>query len=174
MMTRLAAFNMKFLLALVLAAGGFSAGCSSKEDKKISTIRLHLEVNPQMVRRSHPVPILRGEPVMVNVEDVPFLYEAYVDQAEVVQNPGGYEIKLVFNKSGSWLLENITADNQGKRIAIMAQFPESRWLAAPIIRGRIAGGVLQFVPDASLEETRRIVDGLNLTIEKRKRNSWGS
>lgn len=170
MMSRLPVINMN--LALVLMAGLLAAGCTSKDDEKLATVRLHLEVNKEMNRRSQEISVLRSHPVLINVEDAPFLHEGYIEEIELIESNGGHEIRLKFNQSGTWMLENITAGNYGKRIAVMAQFPETRWVSATVIRGRVSNGIYQFAPDADLEETRRIVDGMNLTLEKRKRQNW--
>jgi hypothetical protein len=58
-------------------------------------------------------------------------------------------------------LDTVTTANKSKRIAILAIFPEKRWIAAPLINQRNASGVLTFTPDATREEAERIVRGLN-------------
>jgi hypothetical protein len=76
---------------------------------------------------------------------------------------------LKFNDAGQRALLNYSAVNVGKRIAVVAQFPESRWLAAPKITRSITDGTLTFTPDADLDECRRIVDGLNLVVQEQKK-----
>jgi preprotein translocase subunit SecD len=109
------------------------------------------------------------KPVKVNVEKEAFLNEGNVDQASVLDQDGVVLIKVQFDKRGSWLLENITASNPGKRIAIFSQFSEGRWLAAPLISRRIGDGVLIFTPDANRPEAERIVRGLNNVAAKAKK-----
>jgi hypothetical protein len=63
------------------------------------------------------------------------------------------------------LLEQYTASNPGKRVAIFSQFgkklDQARWLAAPVIYRRISDGVLTFTPDTDLKEAEEIELGLN-------------
>ena len=71
---------------------------------------------------------------------------------------------------GTVLLEECTAANRGRRIAIFSQFGEKikdyRWLAAPVITRRISDGVLVFTPDATREEAEEIALGLNNVSKK--------
>jgi hypothetical protein len=169
---RLHRINWNLATALILA--GLVGGCatSSKEDEKISTIRLHLEVNPQMVKRSMEVTVLRAHPVKLTVAEEPMIHEGYVDKAEIVTDGGTHSIRLTFDDSGRRMLVAETAAHLGKRVAVSAQFPELRWLAAPAIKGINTNGVFTFTPDADLAECRRLVDGLNIVIEKRKKEEW--
>ena len=160
--------NLAFaLLALALAAG--CASRQKKKDEEISTIRLHMEVNPQMVRRNMQVSILRAQPVLITVGESYVMHEGYLNRAEIIEANGVHNVRLQFVSSGSRLLETETSVNLGRRLAVFAQFPEGRWLAAPVVSSRITNGVFTFTPDANLEETRRLVDGLNLVIEKRRK-----
>ena len=141
-----------------------------KKDTKYSTLRLHLEADRDgSTNRSGTVPIMRSDPMMVNVEKAPFLTEALVVSATVVESLGGFEIKIQLDRQGTWLLENITTGNRGRRIAILSQFNDTRWLAAPKIDRRITDGVLTFTPDATKEEAQRIVKGLNEVARKAKK-----
>jgi preprotein translocase subunit SecD len=89
-------------------------------------------------------------------------------KAEVVtiDEHGGFAIRIIFDEPGKFRLDNVTAANKGKRIVVMAQWTEVRWLAAPKINRRISDGVFVFTPDASREEAERIVNGLNNVIKK--------
>lgn len=140
-----------------------------KKDTKLSTLRLHLEAQSDGSARTGPVPIMRSDPMLVNVEKAPFLNEAMVVSAAVIESAGGFEIKIQLDRQGTWLLENITTDNRGRRIAIFSQFTDTRWLAAPKIERRITDGVLTFTPDATKEEAQRIVKGLNEVAKKAKK-----
>ena len=157
--------------ALVLV----SAACKSPEQRKhsreLSTVRFHLEVNPDSTGRSTPVPIFRERPVLVNVERASFLDETHVEHAWVEDSVGSHVIKIQFNSTGRTLLEGVTASNSGRRIAVGSQFPEPRWLAAPVITQHIADGVFIFTPDATREEAERIVRGLNNAAIKLKKAS---
>ncbi len=169
------AINIYLLGAVVLVV--LASGCKSKNDedlKKQAVIRLHLEVDKDVVRRSQEVAIVRRHPIMLNMSDDFLLHEGYLEYAKMVETPGGgYAITLQYDKQGTWTLRNVTAVNIGKHIGVSCQFyPENRWLAAPVIHYAVTNGMFSFIPDASREETRKIVDGVNLTIEKRKKESF--
>ena len=164
--------NWNLALALALALGAAGCASSSKKDEKISTIRLHFEVNPQMVRRSIEVAVLRAYPVRLTVAEEALVHEGYLNAAEIISSGETHSIKLTFDPAGQRLLETETAVSLGKRIAIFAQFPDPRWIAAPVVTGRNAEGTITFTPDASLEECRRLIDGLNLVIAKRKKDKF--
>jgi preprotein translocase subunit SecD len=168
-------FNIYLLAALVIAAfcvGGckmFSSG--DPNDKLVSSISLHIETNPDSMELSSPVPIYREKPIMVNVEKAPFLTESDLLGAKLTEVLGGFSLQLQFDEHGSWMLEQITATNPGKRIAILCRFgpkfKEARWLAAPFISRRISNGILTFTPDASKAESEQIILGLKNMVEKR-------
>jgi preprotein translocase subunit SecD len=161
------------LLLLLLLT--FVAGCSStdKKEKKEkgyskrdqASLRLYLEVNPDGSDRSGAISVGRQSPFTLNVEKKAFLTEFNVEKASVVESFGGFSISVRFDKEGSWILEQYSTANKGKRIAIAAEFGTLRWLAAPVIQQRIADGMVVFTPDASREEADRIVSGLNRVAE---------
>lgn len=163
--------NWNLVIALALSLLLVGCATDANDPQKISTIRLHLEVNPQMVRRNMVATVLRAHPEKITVAEEPLLHEGYVDAADIVSEGDTFAIRLKFDDQGSRILANYTAINIGKRMAVLAQFPEIRWLAAPVITGRITNGVFTFTPDASLEECRRIVDGLEVVIRHRKKDS---
>jgi preprotein translocase subunit SecD len=166
MVIRFVRFNI-YLLSLALLAG--VTGCRSPEGRRarqLATLRVHIEVNRAMGELSEIVPIMRANPIMVNVERSPFLTEADVAKAEVVTDSlGGFALQIQFDERGSRLLEQYTAMNPGKRLAISAEFGqkpmEHRWLAAPLEKRRIGNGVLTFTPDATRDEAEQIAIGLN-------------
>jgi len=160
-------FNL-FLCATLLLALAVTPGCSLKERKRKSqpsTLRVHLEVQPDGRSNNGPVPIYRAQPVMVNVDLTPMLTEANVAGARVIDVVGGFALRIQFDQRGSWILEQRTVESRGRRFAIFCQFgaelKESRWLAAPIIGRRITDGVLVFTPDATRAEADDLVLGLN-------------
>src|SRR6185369_12676076 len=96
-------------------------GCRTAESKRkheLSTLRLHLEVNQDGTDRNEPVPIYRQKPILVNVEKRPFINEGHVATATVIDVLGGFAIQIQFDQQGTWLLEQYSAGNQGRRIAI--------------------------------------------------------
>ena len=160
-------FNLYLILLLALT------GCQTTGRKKeASTLRLHVEVNPDGTDRSAPVPIGRGgSSFPINVEREPFLKEGNITQAWVVDALGGYQILVQYDRKGTLLLEQYSTAYKGKRVAIFSQFGEARWLAAPIMTSRITDGTFVFTPDATREEAERIVRGLNTVArEVRKGN----
>ena len=164
MRTPVSRFNT-YLFAAVVALIATS-GCKSLGGKKeASTLRLHMEVNPGS-EGSAPVPIYRENPVYVNVEKEAFLNEGSIAKASVVEVMGGFSIFVQFDRRGTWLLEQYTTANRGRRIGIMSQFGQVRWLAAPKISKPITDGTLVFTPDATREEAERIVRGLNNVAKK--------
>ena len=164
-------FNIYLLGTLVLAAtGGCQAARDNRPKKLVSTLRLHLEVNHDETQGSEAVPVYRQRPITVHVQTVPLLTEANVDDAKVVDEVGGYVLRVRFDHQGSTLLEEYTTQNHGRRIAVFSQFGDHikdyRWLAAPVITRRITDGVLTFTPDATRGEAEEIALGLNNVSKK--------
>jgi len=152
-------FNV-YLLAALLATAGL-LGCQSTKKEETATLRLHLEVNPNYPGKNGPVPIGRSNPVYVNVQNEDFLTEVQVAKAALVDNVGGFAIMVQFDQKGTWVLEQYSIANLGRRVAIISYFGEARWLAAPVMEKPIRDGLLIFTPDASHEEADKIVRGLN-------------
>ena len=153
-----------FLLALAVLLG---AGCKSPEERKdLSSLQIHIEVNPDGTDRSGPVTVGRSVPFRVNVDKMSFLSERHLKEASVVEVMGGFAIRLQFEQKGTWLLEQYSSVLRGKRVVILAWWEgQGRWLGAPRLERHIANGVLEFTPDATREEADRIVDGLNKAVK---------
>ncbi len=166
-------FNIYLLVTLAAVA---LCGCRSTGDKRskklLSTARFYLETGRYSSKASERVPIYRAQPSWINVEQTPFLSEADVAQAEVVDVEGGFALRIRFDHAGATRLEICTVENKGRRIGVFSQFGEKiqdhRWLAAPLITHRISDGVLIFTPDASREEAEEIAQGLNNVAKKVK------
>ena len=169
MMIRSARFNT-YLAAILLVLA--AVGCASAKHKQhqLSTlISLHLEVSADDGGTSAPVPILRAKPEMVNVDSEAFLDEGALESARVVDDLGGFHIHLKFNWEGTMVLDGVTTDNHGRRIAVLAKWDkDTRWLGAPVIRRRASDGTFDFTPDATREEANRIVLGLSNVVAKVK------
>lgn len=165
--------NCYLLLLATLVV--LQAGCQSSAERayreESSTLRLHLEVSPDVLGRSSPVPIFRENPILVNVELESFLDEAHVALASVQEDRGGFLIHIQFDSLATSILNATTLANPGRRIAVVSHFPNLRWLAAPVIQRRISDGVFTFTPDATREEAERIVRGINNTINLAKKRS---
>lgn len=168
MASRLCRFNSYLLLALLAFSG---AACQAFKPKELSTFRAHLEVNQDGTDKNAPVPVFRQSPIYVNVEKAPFLSEVHVANASVVDALGSYQIMIQLDRRGTWLLEQYSTAHRGRRVAILSEFTEARWLAAPVMNKRIADGVLVFTPDATREEAERIVLGLNNVAKDAQSNN---
>ncbi len=150
----------------------FLSGCGStgsKKDKSYSLINFHLEAVQDGSGRSGYIPIYRASPVQINVSNQPFLDVGYITQAAVIENVGGFGIRIQFDETGTKRLQHMSTSNRGKRIAIYSNFDDSRWLAAPMIHQTINDGVFIFTPDATREESERIVEGINNVAEELKK-----
>ncbi len=176
MKIRWVAFNI-YLLATALLL----IGCKSpeqkresaemrKEKKEFSSIRVHLEGNVDAAGKTTEVTILRAAPVLINVLDSNFLDERDVKLATIIENAGGFAVKIQFNDHGVFALDVMSTSNKGRRIAIFSDFGEARWLAAPVMVRPIKDGVIVFTPDATREETARFVRGVNNTVKKLHKN----
>ena len=162
-----------------LLAGGCSSTPQEKEkkekEKAVSTLRIHIEVPPSDF--SIAVMVNREPPVSLTIDKEPFLTEANVVEARIVEVMGGFDLQIQFDHRGTLLLEEYTTSNPRRRLAIFGQFGnkpgEGRWLAGPEILRRITSGTLTFTPDASRAEVERIVLGLNNVAKQAKeKNKW--
>jgi preprotein translocase subunit SecD len=176
MITGRSRFNL-YLLCTLLA---FVCGCQSPEEKKekqVSTLRLHVETQKEAMDFSTTVPIFREKPVMVTVNKDPFITEADVQEAKIVDDAGVWAIQIQLTRRGSWLLEQQTTSNPSKHIAIFSEWggkkKDARWLAAPVFMRRISDGRITFTPDATHEEADEIVLGLNNLVKQiEKKSEW--
>ncbi|HZQ46273.1 MAG TPA: hypothetical protein VFC07_04620 [Verrucomicrobiae bacterium] len=170
-------FNIYLCLALGLL---FAGGCQTpaekekkQKEKDITLIELHMEVNRDGATDNEPVAINRDPPIYVNVDKSPFVDASDITEAVLVEELGGFGIRLKFNWRGTQLLEGMTTANRGKRIAVFCTFGPARWIASPVIQRRISDGVFTFAPDASRTEAERIVRGLNNSAKKLKKDdTW--
>jgi len=156
-------FNLYLALAAALALPG---GCQTHRPKgPVSALRVHIEVKADALGASQAVSMLRSAPVLVTVAHDPFLTEANIVSAKVMDTPGGFAVEIHFNETSAWILEQYSAANPGEHFVIFGQWgdkpAEGRWLAAPLITQRTASGVLSFTPDCSRAEADRLVLGLN-------------
>ncbi|HWX20453.1 MAG TPA: hypothetical protein VN578_11185 [Candidatus Binatia bacterium] len=167
-------FNIYLLLVI---ATGLICGCHTAEGKRkkqLATLRLYQEANPDPMGRTEEVTVHRDPVVKLTINKAPFLTEALVKEAKVVDTVGGFALSVQFNRQGSWLLEQYTAAGRGKHIALFSQFVNrgedklnaGRWLGAPKIATHITDGLLIFTPDATREETEQIALGLNHVAKK--------
>ena len=161
-------FNIYLALAVLL---GLAGGCQTgKSEKEVGALRVHIEVSPDPAGTSQDISVLRSNPVLITIKREPILTEANIVSAKVIDARGGFAIEIKFDENGTWLLEQYSAANPGSHFVIGGQWSEkrgdSRWLAAPIITHRIAGGVLAFTPDCSREEADQLVLRLNNVVKQ--------
>jgi len=161
-------FNLYLLLAAALA---LVSGCATfhKKDQQVAALRIHIESAASAPGVTQTISVLRADPVMVNIVTEPILTEANIVAAKLMADPGGFAVELKFDETGGWTLEQYSAANPGKHLAIFGQWGDKlangRWLAAPSIAGRMAGGTLVFTPDASRDEAEQLVKGLNVVAK---------
>jgi len=166
MKTPLCRFNTYLLMAVALLLLG--AGCSAAQKKKMeeSSLRLHMQVNPDRSGGQTTNAIIgRTAPFQVTIDRNAFLTEFNIERADVSDSVAGFSIAVQFSPEGTITLEHYTTAYKGKQIVVGCEFGQVRWLAAPVIRQRIADGKFVFTPDASREEAERIVRGLNRVAE---------
>jgi hypothetical protein len=158
---------------LPLACCLLAAGCAlwHKEHPTVAVLRVHVESEGSTVGSNKNISVFRSQPVSVNIVTDPILTEMDVIGARVMDTAGGgFALEIKFEDIAGWRLEQYTAINPGKHLAIFAQWSDKqkdgRWLAAPSIAHRMAGGVLVFTPDATREEMDELVKGLNVAAKK--------
>jgi preprotein translocase subunit SecD len=187
MQIRSSRFNLYLASALIM---GLLSGCTStpKEDRKpLSTLRLHLELTRPDTQatsgadakidpfaKTEVAEVYRAHKVPFTIDKTPFLTEAMVKEARIVDVPGGFALQVQFDTQGTWLLEEYTGSNHGRHIVVASQFFDpgqekinaGRWLAAPQIHNKISDGLFTFTPDATREEADRIVLGLKHVADR--------
>jgi preprotein translocase subunit SecD len=171
MMIRWKRFNIYLLAALaVLGVSGCKSSGEKQSKKLLATLRLHVEASRDSTQSGEPVPIYREKPVWVTIQKTPFLTEANVAEAKVVDVGGDFALRIQFDRPGTRMLEQCSTANRGRRIAVFSQFGKQvqdfRWLAAPVNNRRITDGVFVFTPDANREEADEIAFGLNNVAKK--------
>jgi hypothetical protein len=158
-----ACFNAFLLFCLA----GLGAACHTPgSHEKLAGISVYMESIPDGSDRNGPIVIGRSIPIQVNVDREAFLTEKNLKEASVVETNGLYSIELQFDQKGTWLLEQYSIANRGRRAAVLGAWGERRWLGAPRLERRISDGVLVFTPDATREEAVKLVEGLNRSAKE--------
>jgi len=158
-------FNIYLTLTAAVVLLG---GCrTDRPHGQVSAVRVHIEANPDSVGTTEQISVVRDDPVLVTIAKQPILTEANLVAAKIFDVPGGFAIELRFDETGTWILEQNTAANTGRHLAIFGQWGEKlangRWLAAPLIGHRIADGAFTFTPDMSRAEADQFMLGLSNT-----------
>jgi hypothetical protein len=173
-------FNLYLLSVMMLVA--FVPGCESTKklvhhkDKPVGIVRVHVESESSQEGFTKSISMMRSQPVTINITTDPIVTEADVTGARLLTTPGGgFVIELKFEETAGWKIEQISSINPGKHLVIFGQWSDKvedgRWLAAPRITRRMAGGILTFTPDASHEEAEKLVNGLNEAAKNRADDS---
>ncbi len=170
MMLPLRPFNI-ILAVLVLAAFGCRSAAEKEKAKQGTSMRFHLETNPDGTHFTFPAMVYRSNPMRIHAVSDLALDEGFMDKAELVAADefGNFAIKITFDENGRRQLDYLTSSYKGRRLLILSQWTEIRALAAPLITKRISDGVFIFTPDATREESERIVSGLNNVIKELKK-----
>lgn len=169
-----------FNIYLAIIAMAWCTGCATappekdvasreeEPEEQLTALRLHLQADPSPGQpgKTMEVPIYRNRPTLLTVSATALMSEHYVAAAKLMDEDDTFAIQVEFDRKGRWILEAVTAQNRGRRLAVFCSFGKERWLAAPIIQQVISDGKLTFTPDATREEAIRIVRGLNNAAKK--------
>src|SRR4051794_18202984 len=119
MKIRLVRFNIYLSVMLALPWAGMGCHTDSTQKKApkkgYGALSIHLEVNPDGTDKNSTVMVGRQTPFPVNVNKAGFLETAHLGRASVVEDQGGFKLRLQFNRQGSWLLEQYSIANRGRR-----------------------------------------------------------
>ncbi|MGO8766018.1 MAG: SecDF P1 head subdomain-containing protein [Limisphaerales bacterium] len=161
---------MSLILALALTLTALCGCQTSKKDKQVSAVRIHLESSGDVPDSTQTIKVIRADPLMLTIDKEPIFQEANLVGASTIDTEGGFAVQLDFDEISTALLEQYTAGNLGKHLAIFGQWGEKlsdgRWLGAPMITQRIYNGKLTFTPDMSREEANEFIVGLTNVIKK--------
>jgi preprotein translocase subunit SecD len=170
---RIGRFNLYLLASIAAAlAACQTTGPGSVQSGKtdLATVRIHLETHADPIAgTSKQITVGREQPQALYVSGA-MLGEPNLASAQLWDgNEGEYAIHLQFDRDGARTLETLSMSYRGKRLAILSQFPEPRWIGTFRMDRRIADGTILFRPDATREEAQRIVSGLNKAVAKLKK-----
>jgi hypothetical protein len=110
------------------------------------------------------------------VRKSPFLTEEHLEEADIVDSPGGgFSMQLRFDDHGRYELDAFTGRHRGRNLVIFARYGvrktedkiplKEAWLGAPLINRQINDGVIIFTPSGNKEELYSILDGLRNAIK---------
>jgi hypothetical protein len=161
-------YYLWLLLSLTLGIGCHTDAGQKKAPKKgFSVLRLHIETNLDGTDKNGPVMVGRQTPFSLTVNKLPFIEETHLGKVSLVDDAtGGFALRVQLNRQGTWLLEQYTVANKGRRIAVFAELEDFHWIAAWLITQRISDGVFTFSPDITRDDAEKLVLGLNKKIKK--------
>ena len=146
-------------LALITLVGLASGCLTSKADKQIAVLRVHIETDADSTGTSQPISVLRSEPVLVTIKREPALTEANLVTAKVIEVHGGFAIQIKFDENGTWLLEQYSAANPGRHFAIFGGWVENDF---PLFSG---DGI--FDPSSLARKLTQSTDAVSLYVKSR-------
>jgi hypothetical protein len=118
-------FNTYFALVAAFLAAGCETVRHDLSHKEQTTIRFYLEGGSVDTGKIGKVLVTHNKDPFL-VEREPFLTEADVAKAVLIEDPNGdgsYSIQLAFNEHGMLMLDMVTTENKGKHIIVFSQFP---------------------------------------------------
>ncbi|MBA4148096.1 MAG: hypothetical protein H0X66_08260 [Verrucomicrobia bacterium] len=164
------------IILLLLCCSAFTACQTTKQNPEETALRkkyknektlLQLHLGGAANSSGRSIEIYRQKPIYVSVDPIPFLDWRNITDGRLVEDQSGFAIQLQFDAHGTFVLDTLTTANRGKPIAILAiTGTEQRWLGAPLIHQRNASGFLTFTPDATREETERMIYGIRNVAER--------
>ena len=164
--------TLPVLVVVLTLAAGCATSAESKRKKELSSLLIHVEAVPG-AGGSTSISVIRSSPMKLTIQRDPVIDEGNVAAAMVVDQPGGFALEIQLDRRGRWILERTTVTDRGRHLAILSNFGQERWLAAPLITAKISDGKLVFTPDATREEAERIARGLNNQARKIDRHdNW--
>ena len=121
-------YRRRFNLYLLLTAGlALVCGCEMLKNKlhrgPAAQVRIHIEGNANAPGNTQTISIIRSQPLSVSIASEPILTEANIVSARVADaGGGGFLVDLKFDDLGTWALEQHSAINPGKHLAIFGQW----------------------------------------------------
>ncbi len=169
---RFNSYLLVLVAACLAACETTQPGGAPKGAKGVATLRIHLETHsdPLGLSRQITVGTVGREEAQTFLVTAPMISEETLVAARLWEgNADQFAIHLQFDREGQRILEMLSMSYRGKRLAIMSQFPEARWIGTVRMDRRIADGTLLFRPEATREEAEQIVHLLNGTVAKLKK-----
>ena len=146
-------------VALALVIVGFLGCCFAQEKKETVSVQFRLgETEPGPGLKEMSVP---GSDRKVYLHDRVELSNEDIASASVRMNENGPVkgpiIEMTFTEVGGEMLRRVTRENIGKILAIVV---DGKVLSAPVITSEIGGGKGVITGTFTMDEAKRIADGL--------------